>query len=137
MNVLTQQYVIHLEHPSTYNLEQQYTNMETHDAFLKYLDNKYPLVKNRQKNDTRYFHDFRKIAEAKKAKAKKKNAKWNSKNQTIVKLPTNDTSVNTLLPQESSRTSLSGDSKDELDSHNHTILELSVNNTSVSTLLSE
>lgn len=58
MNVLTQQYVIHLEHPSTLDTLQRRKNFKEYNDFISYIDVMYPIEKNRQKLNTNFFHNF-------------------------------------------------------------------------------
>ena len=52
-------FVIHLEHPTTVNWQERHENIVLHADFLKYLDEKYPLVRNRIPANKGFFYRFK------------------------------------------------------------------------------
>lgn len=57
--VLTQEYVVHLEHPSTTSGSELRLNFEKTLPYLDYLDYRYPIVENRQFTDRGLYFSFR------------------------------------------------------------------------------
>ena len=52
-------YVVHLQHPSTFDSKERNSNVVKNEAFLTYLNEQYPLTKSRQKRaDKRYYYTF-------------------------------------------------------------------------------
>ena len=52
-------YVVHLQHPSTFNWKERQMNVVKNKAFVKYLDEQYPLTKKGLKPfDLRYYYKF-------------------------------------------------------------------------------